>query len=70
MWGRGRKKESDGPSFTQMIDNISLEPAYPAAQAFGGFGGGALDATPTPSLRETIKKRLLNDTSAARRAAW
>ena len=61
MWGRGRKKESDGPSFTQMIDNISLEPAYPAAQAFGGFGGGALDATPTPSLRETIKKRLLND---------
>jgi hypothetical protein len=61
MWGR-RKQQEGGPPFTQLtgdVGGLSLsEPAFPAAQSFGGFGGGA-DAP--PSLRETVKKRLLND---------
>ena len=49
-----------GPQFTQLTENLSLaETAFPAHGAPLGQFGAAVD-TP-PSLREIVKKRLLND---------
>jgi len=63
MWGR-KKNEQGGPPFSQLADNIgglALEPAFPSSSfPSTPLGGGGLDAAP-PSLRETVKKRLLND---------
>lgn len=70
MWGKNsRKKHADngqGPPFTQLGDvGFGLEPAPPsssfATNAFGAGNGMLGDAAPPPSLREIVKKRLLND---------
>ena len=61
MWGR--KKEKGGPPFSPLADMGGglAQPAFPsssfpASAAFGGAGTETL-----PSLRDMVKKRLLND---------
>ena len=62
MFGRKKAAEKAGPPFSQLSDNgISLaEPAFPSSSfPPSAFNGPGMDAL--PSLRDTVKKRLLND---------
>lgn len=63
---RGKKQEGAGPPFTQLGDiGFGLEPAMPSS-SFGSNGSHYLFGTPLsdaalPSLKEIVKKRLLDD---------
>lgn len=64
MFGsRNKKQEGAGPPFTQLGDiGFGLEPALPSS-SFGSnsiFGANLNDST-LPSLKEIVKKRLLDD---------
>jgi hypothetical protein len=64
MWGRKKTEQQGGPPFTALADNlhgISLnDPAFPSFPA-PAFGSMSMSLEAAPSLRETVKKRLLND---------
>ena len=61
MWG-SRKKAEAGPPFAPLSEKgFSLaEPAFPSSSFPPAAFGSAPPDVP-PSLRETVKKRLLND---------